>query len=136
MIWGAVAVELVVVLGLVLFVESPQHREQDPDQGLQQLDLFYLDELAPGPVTSLLQSGRVNVVVVCESCTGPKLSDAHVAVSNDVGVAEALALRRADGRIGPGYAIVDRRGRLRYRTFDRAVDDHRKEIEILVGASP
>ena len=41
---------LVPVVGVATYVQSPAHSLHDPDHALQQLDLLYLDEPAPGAV--------------------------------------------------------------------------------------
>lgn len=58
--------------------------------------------------------------------------DAQVRVTADPGIARAYGLRRPDGGIGPGYAIVDPSGRVRYRTYDPGVGEHGEEIAILL----
>lgn len=130
---GAVAA-VAIAAGLVLaYALDPRAALEDPVRGLRQLDLLYLDE--PAPLLERLghRPGEVLVVVVCEGCTAPAVA-ASVTVTSDAEVAAAYALRRADGRVGPGYALVDGRGRVRYRTFDPGLADHGPEVAVLVAA--
>lgn len=43
------------------------------------------------------------------------------------------ALAVVDGRVGPGYAVIDPAGRVRYRTFDPALSEHGREIGVLLA---
>ncbi len=128
---GALLVVAVATVGVVLYLSSDAHRLHDPNNGLQQLDLLYLSEPAPRPAGLSFPSGRLSLLVVCTACDLPEV-DATVQRSADPRVARAYGLQRADGSIGPGYAIVDGQGRVRYRTFDPGLDDHEQEIEILL----
>ncbi|MCW2608420.1 MAG: hypothetical protein JWO60_3113, partial [Frankiales bacterium] len=115
------------VLGISAYVLSPGHAGHDPQHGLQQLDLLYLDEPAPGvPAT-----GRPVVLVFCDGCTPPEVTGAAVEVRDD----PALAARYGLGAPGRrGYALVDGRGRVRYRTYDPGLGEHGVEIQTLVDA--
>ena len=53
----------------------------------------------------------------------------------DPDVARRYGLLTAEGRIGPGYAVVDATGTLRYRTFDPAPAAHAEEITVLLDAA-
>ncbi len=130
---GVVAVIAGVAFGLLLLLSSDQHQLHDPVHALQQLDLLYLDEAAPFIDELGLEEGTPALVVVCNRCQPPHV-DAQVAVTDDPQIAEAYALATVDGRIGPGYAIVDPRGRVRYRTFDPRLERHELEIGILLDA--
>ncbi|MGH9267145.1 MAG: hypothetical protein ACRD0D_03105 [Acidimicrobiales bacterium] len=134
---AAVAVDLVVAVGLFTYVRSPAHQHHDPNHALQQLDLFYLDEPAPVASRLVLPRGVPSLVVVCAGCRAPRLAvrPVHVVVTDNAAVATAYGLRTAAGRVGPGYAIVDRRGHVRYRTFDPGLGHHRQEIDILLRAA-
>lgn len=100
--------------------------------------MLYLDEPAPlsGPLG--LQPGRPALVVVCSSCSPPADLPAgvQVVVTGDREVAQAYGLATDDGRVGPGYALVDSRGQLRYRTFDPGVREHALEVGILLRELP
>jgi len=130
-IGGAAATLLVVVVGLIVYVTSPAHRLHDPDHALQQLDLLYLDEPAPAADRLRIAEGAPALVVVCTRCEPPVL-DAQVRVTADPDIARAYGLQRPDGGVGPGYAIVDPSGRVRYRTYDPSLDEHREEIATLL----
>lgn len=121
---------LVPVAGVVAYWQSPSHSRHDRVHALQQLDLLYLDQPAPGAAELGLRPGRVAVVVVCpRACVLPEVARAQVVRTTDPALARAYAL---SGR--RGYALVDRRLRVRYRTVDPGVSDHRREIQLLVDA--
>ncbi len=76
------------------------------------------DEPAPGLPQLGIEPGRPAVVVFCESaCPLPQLDSAQVVRTTDPLLAARYALVD-DGRIGPGYALIDAQGQVRYRTFD------------------
>jgi hypothetical protein len=127
---GAAGVVAVCAIGVLLTLTTPGHRDHDPVHGLQQLDLLYLDE--PAPDLPVDHRGAPLLVVVCSACAAPAV-DAAVHMTDDPRVAAELALSRTDGRIGPGYALIDADGRLRYRTFDPGLSDHAEEIGILLA---
>ncbi|MBX9395763.1 hypothetical protein K4749_19705 [Streptomyces sp. TRM72054] len=109
----------------------------DPAHALQQLDLLYLDQPAPGAEELGLVPGRAAVVVFCQTrCPLPELPQAQVVRSTDAHLARRYALVSESGRIGPGYALIDARGQLRYRTFDPGLADHQQEIRILIEGLP
>lgn len=72
------------VVGVWLYLGSPVHQRHDPNHALQQLDLLYLDEPAPGVRQLGIEPGRSAVVVFCEwACAVPELAlggrlDGHV----------------------------------------------------------
>ena len=70
----------------------------------------------------------------CEDCQAPDV-EAQVRVTDDPDVARRYGLLTAEGRIGPGYAVVDATGTLRYRTFDPAPAAHAEEITVLLDAA-
>lgn len=130
---GMLGVDLIVVLGVVAYLTSPPHRQHDPVHALQQLDAFYLDEAAPAYRQLGLRPGRPALLVVCDDgCRPPAGLDAQLRVSSDIAVARTYALVTETGRLGPGYAVIDSRGNVRYRTFDPGLGQHLKEIEILL----
>ncbi|MBA2530061.1 MAG: hypothetical protein H0V19_08920 [Euzebyales bacterium] len=55
-------------------------------------------------------------------------------MTDDPQIAKGYALATVEGRIGPGCAIVDPRGRVRYRTFDPRLGGHQQEIGIPLDA--
>jgi hypothetical protein len=130
---GLAATAVVAAAGVAHYLTSAAHELHDPTHGLQQLDLLYLDEPAPGRRQLDIEPGRPAVVVFCESeCPLPQLDTARVVRSTDPQLAARYALVD-DGRIGPGYALVDAQGNVRYRTFDPGLARHEPEIRILVG---
>ncbi len=99
--------------------------------------MLYLDEPAPGLDRLGVEPGRPAVLVFCPgACPLPQLTDAQVTRSTDPELAQQYALRNAAGRVGPGYALVDASGRLRYRTFDPRLALHEPEIQTLVAGLP
>lgn len=136
--WAAIAaVAMATTAGVATYLTSPAHELHDPDHAVQQLDLLYLDEPAPGRDRLGVEPGRPALVVFCtDACPLPDLQDAQVVRSTDAELAEQYALRTAGGRVGPGYALVDASGRLRYRTFDPGLALHEPEIQTLVDGLP
>ena len=121
--------------GVLLYLGSPGHARHDPFHALQQLDAFYLDEPAPARERLGIVPGQPTIVFVCGSpCDPPDVAGAQVARTSSPEVARAYGLLRAGGEVGTGYALVDSRGRLRYRTFDPGL--HQAEIQVLVDALP
>jgi hypothetical protein len=132
--WAALAATAVLaVAGVTLYLNSEAHELHDPEHSLQQLDLLYLDEPAPGLAELGFDPGSPAVLVFCSiACPLPGISGAQVIRSQDPALAAQYALLTRSGRIGPGYALVDAEGTLHYRTFDPGLADHEPEIQILV----
>ena len=97
---------------------------------LQQLDLLYLDEPAPLADELGLVVGRPVLIIVCLRCQvpGPLPAAVQVVMTGDSRKARAYGLATDDGRLGPGYALIDSRGRLRYRTFDPGLQENAREV--------
>ncbi|MET9835955.1 hypothetical protein ABZ078_43285 [Streptomyces sp. NPDC006385] len=130
---GLLLTALAAGAGVWGYVRSDAHQLHDPDHALQQLDLLYLDQPAPGAEELGLAPGQAAVVVFCRTrCPLPELPQAQVVRSTDARLARRYALVTESGRIGPGYALIDARGQLRYRTFDPGLADHEQEIGILI----
>ena len=129
---GVLLVYVVVVLGVGAYLTSDAHRLHDPNQALQQLDAFYLDEPAPDYRRLGLRPGTPALLVFCTDCRPPSRLAAQVRVIDSAALARRYALLRNSGRLGPGYAVIDTRGRVRYRTFDPGLGAHRQEIETLL----
>lgn len=127
---GGVAAVLVAVVGVTAYVQSPAHALHDPQHSLQQLDMLYLDEPAPGAPQLRLVWGRPAVVVFCATaCALPELAGAQVVSSDDFALAEHYGL----GQLGAtGVALVDARGLVRYRSYDPRPDLHEAELQTLV----
>jgi hypothetical protein len=119
------------VAAVVAYVQSAEHSSHDPDHALQQLDLLYLDEPAP---TAHAEPGRVSVLLFCAACEEPQVDGAAVVRVTDPQSAAAYGLLRRSGRVGPGYALVDARGHVRYRTYDPDPASHLKELQPLLDA--
>jgi hypothetical protein len=137
-LWGSVAVLVVLAVAVLVWVATDSYRLHDPVRGLQQLDMLFLDEPAPLLDEVGVEPGRPTLLVVCRRCTPPPLEqvDAQVVVTDDEAVAAAYGLLSVEGRLGPGYAIVDSEGQVRYRTFDHRLGAHGEEIRILLEATP
>lgn len=138
--------------GVGSYVTSPAHELHDPVTGLQQLDLFFLDEPAPASDRLGLRPGTRALVLVCGDplvdgegrrapvapavdCAAPPDLDPRVQVVHvdEPEIATAYGLVTADGRVGPGYALVDARNHVRYRTFDPAPARHASELRVLIA---
>jgi hypothetical protein len=131
---AVVAAALAATVGVVAYLVSPTNRRGAPVQALSQLGLLYLDEPAPMFDELGFTRGAPALLVVCSACTPPAGVGGQVRVTDDPEVAAAYALAVADGRIGPGYAVIDPAGRVRYRTFDPALSEHGREIRVLLDA--
>jgi hypothetical protein len=133
--WAVIAVVAgSVTAGVGAYWLTPT-RDIAPVQGLRQLDMLYLDEPAPGLAQLGVERGRPAVVLFCaEPCEQPPVTGAQVVESDDADLATRYGLRTREGRIGPGYALVDPDGRLRYSTFDPAPGEHAAEIQVLLDA--
>lgn len=133
--WTALTVTAAAAtVGVTIYLGSAAHELHDSNHALQQLDLLYLNEPAPGLDRLPIKPGRPVVLVFCarQGCPLPMLEDAQVLRSTDPRLAARYALQGEHGRVGPGYALIDSFGRVRYRTFDPGVAGHEAEIRILV----
>lgn len=130
---GLSATAAISAAGIALYLTSPSHALHDPVHALQQFDAFYLDEPAPALDALGVQPGEPAVVFFCDSpCDVPTVEGVEVKRSSSARLARQYALVTDEGRIGPGYALIDSRGRLRYRTFDPGL--HQAEIQVLADA--
>jgi hypothetical protein len=128
---GLVAV-LAAATGVALYLASPGHSRHDPQHHLQQVDLLYLDEPAPGLAQVGFRTGSPAILVFCPGdCPLPELEGAQVLRSGDVALARQYALG-AGGRTG--FALVDGDGDVRYRSYDPAPHQHEPELQTLVDA--
>lgn len=130
---AAAAVLAITAALLGVWLRSDPWGQGDPTRGLQQLDLLYLDEPAPRYDELDIASGRPALLLVCQACPQPEVQ-AQVVRSSDPAIARDYGLLTTDGRVGPGYALIDRRGRVRYRTFDAEPAAHAAEIDVLLEA--
>lgn len=101
-------------------------------QALYKLDLLYLNEPAPGLEALGILKGQRAVVVFCETCKLPRLPGEQVVQSSSKGLAAQYGLLAQDGSVGPGYALINSKGNVRYRSFDTDPAQHRREIEVLI----
>jgi hypothetical protein len=60
--------------------------------------------------------------------------DAQSRVTDDPELARRYGVVTEGGQLGPGYALIDPAGNVRYRTFDPGLGEHEDEIEILVDS--
>jgi hypothetical protein len=120
--------------GVLAYLGSAAHGRHDPFHALQQFDAFYLDEPAPALEKLGVAPGRAAAIFFCEDfgCDVPDLPAVQVVTSTSPVLARQYALLTEDGRVGPGYALVNSGGRVRYRTFDPGF--HASEIAVLVDA--
>ena len=132
--WAALAAtSLAAGIGVLSYLGSSAHDRHDPFHALQQFDAFYLDEPAPGRDGLGLEPGRPAVVFFCSpACEPPEVEGAQVVTSSSPSLARSYGLLTDDGRVGPGYALINRAGRVRYRTFDPGLQQ--QEIQVLVDA--
>lgn len=137
-LWVATAVITLVAVAVMVWTASDGYRLHDPVRALQQLDMLFLQDPAPLPELVDMVEGTPTLLIVCRTCAAPPLEglEAHVVVSDSEQVAAAYGLLSVDGRLGPGYAIIDSGGTLRYRTFDHRLTEHAQEIRILLEATP
>ena len=132
---GLLATALLTGGGVLAYTTSDGHALHDPAHALQQLDALYLDQPAPDAQRLGLRPGAPAVVVFCRpACEPPRITGAQVLQSDSPEVARRYGLLTEDGRLGPGYALVDARVRLRYRTFDPGLQE--REIQVLVDGLP
>lgn len=130
---GLSATAAISALGIALYLNSASHELHDPVHALQQFDAFYLDEAAPSLDELGVQRGDPTVVFFCDSACGvPIVEGIDIRRSSSAELASQYALVTDEGRVGPGYALIDSRGRLRYRTFDPGL--HQAEIQVLADA--
>jgi hypothetical protein len=126
---GALGAVLLPVVGVAGYAVSDHAAREDPQRGLQQLDLLFLDEPAPGLAATGAPPGQVTVLLFCADCAAPRVTGGAVVRVRDPGLARQYGLG-APGR--PGYAVVDAGGRVRYRTYDPHPGAHDVEVQTLV----
>ncbi|WP_219419740.1 hypothetical protein [Pseudonocardia nigra] len=132
---AAAAVAAAASIGALGYLASPD-ADLAPITGLRQLDLLYLDQPAPALDQLGVAPGSPAVILFCDPrCADPDLDGAQIVHSSNPQLAARYALLTTTGRVGPGYALVDGRGQLRYRTFDPAPAEHTAEIQVLVDAA-
>ena len=122
---------LVVSAGVIDFELRLNAAAVGGDLALQRLDLLYLNEPAPSLAALGVRHGRA-VIVFCVGCTLPKITGAVVIGSSDRTIANQYGLVTNSNRIGPGYAVIDTQGQVRYRSFDADPASHSGEINRIV----
>ncbi len=97
--------------------------------------MLFMDEPAPGLDRLAVGRGRAVVIVFdTEDCALPLIAGAQLVRCSDPAVASRYAMTTSTGRIGPGYAMVDAAGQLRFLTHDVAPGQRCERIQILVNA--
>lgn len=108
---------------------------REPNLHLPQPDLFFLDEPAPGLDEITVDPDRPVVVVFgARDCVLPLIAGAQLVRCSDPVLAWRYAMTTSTGRIGPGYAVVDAAGQLRYLTHDVAPGERGERIQRLINA--
>lgn len=78
---------------VLAYLSSPAHELHDPNHALQQLDVFYLDEPAPGLDLLGVRPGRPAVVYFCGApCDPPQVTGAQDVRSSSPDLARQYAL--------------------------------------------
>jgi hypothetical protein len=97
--------------------------------------MLFMDEPAPGLDQLRISPGRAVVIVFgAQDCLLPLITGAQLVRCSDPAVARCYAMTTSSGRIGPGYAVVDAAGQLRYLTHDHAASERSERIQALVLA--
>lgn len=157
--WVAAAIVLGALMAMARASESGL---DDADPAQQRPGFLHAGAPAPRLTAALPVAGRRTVVFfvrpkgldeVCRALSGPQLAeraDVAVVVSgpgrcdgvttvNDPAarLGRSYGLRRPRAGGPPvGYAVIDRRGLIRYRTLDPTVADNLGEVDTIVRAVP
>lgn len=108
---------------------------REPSHHLPQPDLLFLNEPAPGLDQLAVDPGRVVVIVFgAQDCVLPLIAGAQLVRCSDPALAWRHAMMASTGCIGPGYAVVDVAGQLRYLTHDFAIGERGERIQRLINA--
>ncbi len=103
--------------------------------GRRRLDMLFLHEPAPGLEQLALRPGHPAVVVFSANpCDLPQVIGAQLVRCADLNLALEYALATSTGQIGPGYAVIDTAGQLRYLTHDPAPGEHSAQIQMIIDA--
>lgn len=104
-----------------------------PSPHFRQPDMLFMDEPAPGLNQLEVNPGCVVVIVFgAQDCVLPLITGAQLVRCSDPALAWYYAMTTSTGRIGPGYAVVDAAGQLRYLTHDDATGERSQRIQLLV----
>ena len=102
---------------------------------LPQLDVLFIDEPGPGLDELGIDRGRLVVIIFgADDCVVPQVRGAELVRCAEPVVAARYAMTTSGGRIGPGYAVVDAAGQLRYLTHDFAPGERGERIQRLINA--
>lgn len=119
---------------------APQVISGLPSPGRRAVVFFVRPEFGPSLCRAITDDpslrGRADLAIVSSGRVGPCPA---VGVVTDAagGLASGFAMRRPrDGGPPVGYAVVDRAGRIRYRTLDPSVVNGLREVETMLKATP
>lgn len=108
---------------------------REPRLHLAQPDLLFLDEPAPGLDQLTVDPGCPVVIVFgAQDCVLPLVAGAQLVRCSDPALARRYAMTTSTGRIGPGYAVIDAAGQLRYLTHDFCAGERGERIQRLIDA--
>lgn len=111
------------------------NKARAPATDLPALDVLFIDEPAPGLDELAIDLGRPVVIIFgADDCVVPQISGAQLVRCAEPALAARYAMTTSTGRVGPGYAVVDAAGQLRYLTHDFAPGDRGERIQRLVNA--
>lgn len=106
-----------------------------PATGLPPLDVLFIDEPAPGLDELAMDRGRPVVIIFgANDCVVPQISGAQSVRCAESVLAARYAMTTSAGRVGPGYAVIDAAGQLRYLTHDFAPGERSERIQHLINA--
>lgn len=97
-------------------------------------DILFMDEPAPGLDQLAVAPGRPVVIVFGAEEVLPRIATAQLVRCLDPALAWRYAMTTSTGRIGPGYAVIDAAGRMRYLAHDLAPGQWCHRIQRLVNA--
>ncbi|MCA1694134.1 MAG: hypothetical protein LC749_05065 [Actinobacteria bacterium] len=108
---------------------------REPSLHLPQPDMLFMDEPAPGLDELTVDPGRAVVIVFgAPDCVLPVIAGAQLVRCSGPALAWRYAMTTSAGCVGPGYAVVDAAGRLRYLTHDVALGERGEWIQRLINA--
>jgi hypothetical protein len=106
-----------------------------PATDLPPLDVLFIDEPAPGLDELAIDPGRPVVIIFgADDCVVPQIGGAQLVRCAQPALAARYAMTTSAGRVGPGYAVVDAAGQLRYLTHDFAPGERGERIQRLINA--
>ncbi|MDQ2883468.1 MAG: hypothetical protein M3Y48_20495 [Actinomycetota bacterium] len=97
--------------------------------------MLFIDEPAPGLDELAMDRGRPVVIIFgANDCVVPQISGAQLVRCAESVLAARYAMTTSAGRVGPGYAVIDAAGQLRYLTHDFAPGERSERIQHLINA--